>query len=192
MLIGDNSNLLKLYEFLMLRRILASDPDTRWCPGPNCTYAVIAAGCASCPRITCERPGCGYSFCYHCKAEWHPNQTCDMARAQRQPHQFGGAFRSSSASFSQESGCHPSEVKVCPRCHVLIVKMDDGSCNHMTCSVCGSEFCWLCMKEISGKCVNFRISEDSGTFSLASLINGSNFLCQGIRIIVKALVRREK
>lgn len=74
MLIGDNNNLLKLYEFLMLRRILASDPDTRWCPGPNCTYAVIAAGCASCPRITCERPGCGYSFCYHCKAEWHPNQ----------------------------------------------------------------------------------------------------------------------
>jgi hypothetical protein len=21
----------------------------------------------------------------------------------------------------------------------------------MTCAVCGSEFCWLCMKEISGK-----------------------------------------
>merc|ERR1739844_266235 len=42
-----------------------------------------------------------------------------------------------------------SEVKVCPRCNTLIVKMDDGSCNHMTCPVCGAEFCWLCMKEIS-------------------------------------------
>ena len=38
---------------------------------------------------------------------------------------------------------------MCPRCNTLIVKMDDGSCNHMTCAVCGTEFCWLCMKEIS-------------------------------------------
>ena len=57
--------------------------DTRWCPGPNCTYAVIATGCASCPMLCCQRPGCGYYFCYHCKAEWHPNQTCDAARLRR-------------------------------------------------------------------------------------------------------------
>ena len=37
--------------------------------------------------FSCERPGCGFSFCYHCKAEWHPNQTCDMARVQRHHHQ---------------------------------------------------------------------------------------------------------
>jgi len=144
MLVGEDSSLLYLYESLMLRRVLAADPDTRWCPAPNCTFAVVATGCASCPKISCEREGCDFSFCYHCKAEWHPNQTCDMARAQRQP------VRSSSVSFSQDSGLGGgSELKVCPRCQVLIVKMDDGSCNHMTCAVCGSEFCWLCMKEIS-------------------------------------------
>jgi len=152
MLVGEDSNLLNLYESLMLRRVLAADPDTRWCPAPNCTFAVVATGCASCPKINCEREGCNFSFCYHCKAEWHPNQTCDMARAQRQP------VRSSSISFtfSGDSGSGVvggagggSELKVCPRCSVLIVKMDDGSCNHMTCAVCGSEFCWLCMKEIS-------------------------------------------
>ena len=38
--------------------------------------------------------------------------------------------------------------KVNSRCHSLIIKMDDGSCNHMTCR-CGAEFCWLCLKEIS-------------------------------------------
>ena len=41
------------------------------------------------------------------------------------------------------------DIKPCPRCQVLIAKMDDGSCNHMTCALCGAEFCWLCMKEIS-------------------------------------------
>ena len=153
MLVGEDRALIHLYESLMLRRVLAADPDTRWCPAPNCTFAVVAAGCASCPKINCEKEGCNASFCYHCKAEWHPNQTCDMARAQRMP------TRSSSLSFtfSGDSGSGPavggpsggSELKVCPRCSVLIVKMDDGSCNHMTCAVCGSEFCWLCMKEIS-------------------------------------------
>ena len=40
MLVGEDSSLLYLYESLMLRRVLAADPDTRWCPAPNCTFAV--------------------------------------------------------------------------------------------------------------------------------------------------------
>lgn len=127
----------------MVRRFLLSDPDSRWCPAPDCCYAVIASGCASCPRIRCQRPGCGVNFCYHCKAEWHPDQTCDAARASRH-----SPTRAPSGSISLESQ-HRDDIKPCPRCQVLIVKMDDGSCNHMVCSVCGSEFCWLCMKEIS-------------------------------------------
>ena len=47
------------------------------------SYVVIATGCAGCPKLQCERPQCGTYFCYHCKHEWHPNQTCDAARAQR-------------------------------------------------------------------------------------------------------------
>ncbi|KAK6626546.1 E3 ubiquitin-protein ligase rnf19b [Polyplax serrata] len=131
------------YEDFTLRRALAIDPDTRWCPAPDCGFAVIATGCASCPKIRCERPGCDSYFCYHCKAEWHPNQTCNAARAQRSLN-----VRSSSVSFSQDSQ-HRDVIKPCPRCQVLIGKMDDGSCNHMTCAVCAAEFCWLCMKEIS-------------------------------------------
>ena len=68
MLVGEDSSLLNLYESLMLRRVLAADPDTRWCPAPNCTFAVVATGCASCPKINCEREDCDFSFCYHCKA----------------------------------------------------------------------------------------------------------------------------
>ncbi|CAB1321401.1 unnamed protein product, partial [Coregonus sp. 'balchen'] len=112
-------------------------------------YAVIAFGCASCPKITCGREGCGTEFCYHCKQLWHPNQTCDAARQQRAQSLRLRTFSSSSLSYSQESGVAADDIKPCPRCAAYIIKMNDGSCNHMTCAVCGCEFCWLCMKEIS-------------------------------------------
>ncbi|KOC63990.1 E3 ubiquitin-protein ligase RNF19A [Habropoda laboriosa] len=144
MILNDQTQLEK-YEDFMVRRVLAVEPDARWCPAPDCSFAVIASGCASCPKLRCERPGCDSYFCYHCKARWHPNQTCDAARAQRTQYYE----RSSSLSFSQSDSQHKDDIKPCPRCEVLIVKMDDGSCNHMICSVCGAEFCWLCMKEIS-------------------------------------------
>ena len=63
----NNESLLEKYEDFMLRRVLAVDPDSRWCPAPDCNFAVLASGCASCPRLLCQRPGCGSSFCYHCK-----------------------------------------------------------------------------------------------------------------------------
>ncbi|GFG40807.1 hypothetical protein Cfor_11865 [Coptotermes formosanus] len=178
MILNDKAQYEK-YEDFMVRRVLAVYADTRWCPAPDCSYAVIAAGCASCPKIKCERPGCDAYFCYHCKAEWHPNQTCDAARAQRSPNvrsssplpahiliKYGislNAGRLFKQAYSLnlfdlllfvilpdlQSFLTGDDIKPCPRCQVLIVKMDDGSCNHMTCAVCGAEFCWLCMKEIS-------------------------------------------
>ncbi|KAL0963305.1 hypothetical protein UPYG_G00304400 [Umbra pygmaea] len=141
--------LMEKYEEFMLRRWLVADPDCRWCPAPDCGYAVIAVGCASCPKITCGRDGCATEFCYHCKQLWHPNQTCDAARLQRAQSLRLRTFRSSSLSYSQESGATADDIKPCPRCSAYIIKMNDGSCNHMTCAVCGCEFCWLCMKEIS-------------------------------------------
>lgn len=151
-IILNDESFINKYENFMLRRVLVTEPDARWCPAPDCGYVVIATGCASCPKLKCSRPGCDTSFCYHCKQEWHPNQTCDAARAQRSK-----KHQSSHTSYKQKSSltpCHESrinrdEMKPCPCCKISIIKMNDGSCNHMTCSICGTEFCWLCLKEIS-------------------------------------------
>ncbi|KRX91360.1 E3 ubiquitin-protein ligase RNF19B [Trichinella pseudospiralis] len=140
-ILKNKPHLIEKYEEFSVRRVLMSDPDTRWCPAPDCSYAVIASGCAACPEIKCERIGCGASFCYHCKMIWHSNQTCDEARASR---------RSVANSPMQiDVNVKPSDLKACPRCKTYIVKMNDGSCNHMICALCGVEFCWLCLKEIS-------------------------------------------
>ncbi|XP_076803699.1 E3 ubiquitin-protein ligase RNF19A-like isoform X1 [Clavelina lepadiformis] len=144
-ILENEPHLMVKWEEFTLRRTLSVDPDCRWCPAPDCGYAVIAYGCASCPRIVCQRPGCNTEFCYHCRQEWHHNLTCDSAHLQRTKQL---RIRSNSTAYSQGSTFH-DEIKPCPKCGALIVKMNDGSCNHMTCTVCEVEFCWLCLQEIT-------------------------------------------
>ncbi|XP_064411581.1 E3 ubiquitin-protein ligase RNF19A isoform X2 [Latimeria chalumnae] len=149
LVLGDDA-LMDKYEEYLLRRFLVSDPDTRWCPAPDCSYAVIAYSCAECPKLTCGRNGCGTEFCYHCRQLWHPNKTCEQARLQDP--QNAAAGMSDPAAFlilHEDAGQDMAEVKVCPRCGALIMKVNDGSCNRMSCAVCGCLFCWLCLKEIT-------------------------------------------
>ncbi|KAM9354062.1 E3 ubiquitin-protein ligase RNF19A [Pholidichthys leucotaenia] len=145
----DDHALLERFEEYQLRRFLASDPDTRWCPAPDCSYAVIAYGCAECPKLSCGREGCDTEFCYHCRQLWHPNQTCDQARRQRTRHTSGGNDASTLYVFNEEPGGDAEEIKACPRCGAYIMKTNDGSCNRMNCTVCACQFCWLCMQEIT-------------------------------------------
>ncbi|XP_074751242.1 E3 ubiquitin-protein ligase RNF19B-like isoform X2 [Athene noctua] len=126
------------YEEFLLRRLLAADPGTRWCPAPGCSYAVIAQGCAECPRLACRREGCGTEFCYHCRQPWHPDSPCaTVAPGLASPR-------------PEPSACAEAEdIKVCPRCSAFVTKVNDGGCNRMSCPVCGCLFCWLCLREIS-------------------------------------------
>ncbi|OQR71909.1 E3 ubiquitin-protein ligase RNF19B-like [Tropilaelaps mercedesae] len=238
-ILNEDGTAMAKYEAFMLRRVLATDRDARWCPAPDCTFVVIANNCATCPKLKtvevfrgpassasprkdlfrneatrvwagmrsrngngqkgissqypvdkndanrrlyslaesayviysehnqivkhclpsdrCQRPGCDTEFCYHCKQEWHPNITCDMARQQRQENGIGLLPPYSFASTSSGAGTSggggklsgKEEMKTCPSCGTQIIKADDGSCNHMTCGICGKEFCWLCVKEIT-------------------------------------------
>ncbi|XP_065586697.1 E3 ubiquitin-protein ligase RNF19B-like [Cyrtonyx montezumae] len=133
------------YEEFLLRRLLAADPSTRWCPAPDCSYAVIAYGCAECPRLTCGREGCGTEFCYHCRQLWHPDGPCAGA-----PLTSGLASPSAQLVYPEESAnVEAEDIKLCPRCSAFIMKINDGSCNRMNCTVCGCLFCWLCLQEIS-------------------------------------------
>lgn len=92
------------YEQFMVRRVLQSIADTRWCPAPDCSFAMIASGYASCPEIQCLRPGCNTSFCYHCKATWHPNKTCeDAARDKPSGKLRSGSFISLASAQQSET-----------------------------------------------------------------------------------------
>jgi E3 ubiquitin-protein ligase RNF19A len=141
--------MMKYGEFT-LRRALAQETDLRYCPAPDCSYAVIASNCAGCPRLVCQRPECGTSFCYHCQQRWHPSMTCDESRRLRIRNLADGSSNElSELGGRTEAMASQEEIKPCPRCKTLVSKVQDGSCNHMTCFVCGVDFCWLCMREIT-------------------------------------------
>ncbi|NXF13145.1 RN19A ligase, partial [Smithornis capensis] len=119
------------YEEFLLRRLLVADPGTRWCPAPDCSYAVLAHGCAECPRLTCGREGCGTEFCYHCRQPWHPDGPCmpvppapGLATLATQP-----AQPEESAHGEALAQAEAEDIKVCPRCSAFIMKINDGSCN---------------------------------------------------------------
>uniref|UniRef100_A0A672FD19 RBR-type E3 ubiquitin transferase n=1 Tax=Salarias fasciatus TaxID=181472 RepID=A0A672FD19_SALFA len=141
----DDRALLERFEEYQLRRFLASDPDTRWCPAPDCRLEMSPK--PQCPKLSCGREGCETEFCYHCRQLWHPNQTCDQARRQRARHTSGGNDPSTLYVFNEDPDAE--EIKACPRCGAYIMKTNDGSCNRMNCTVCACQFCWLCMQEIT-------------------------------------------
>jgi len=148
-----DSKYFEKYNEISVRHFLQRDRDTRWCPKPDCGFALIANDFASCPKISCQKKGCNTSFCYHCRGPWHADQSCDQARLAsliETEMNFSPwtSWNKIATSLTSRALKHSSDIRPCPRCGALISKMDDGSCNHITCR-CGCEFCWLCLKEIS-------------------------------------------
>ncbi|PIC48148.1 hypothetical protein B9Z55_007239 [Caenorhabditis nigoni] len=122
----DDPILYEKYEMFSVRRVLMTMEDMRFCPAPDCGFAVIVPNGSRCPRISCYNPRCQEEFCFDCKQFWHQGKPC--------------------VEFSPND---PTSCRPCPRCQTLIMKANDGSCNHMTCTMCRAEFCWLCLKEIT-------------------------------------------
>ena len=67
----------------------------------------------------------GHEFCLNCRRLPHKGKDCDL----REELEW--------SKFKKEN-----RLQKCPRCGIEIYK--DSGCNHMTCSKCGYQFCWIC------------------------------------------------
>ena len=112
---------------------MLSDPNNRDCPNPmGCDHRQI--GALASPSMTCEK--CNFTYCFeHSNA--HPNQDCT---------QYERRIRAEVQATKQ--AVKALGAKPCPYCRVDTVK--NSGCNHMTCSQCHNEWCWLCNKGING------------------------------------------
>ena len=107
--------------------------EMRWCPAPGCKFLAFNESLAKID-ITCQ---CGFIFCFGCSDESHLPCDCEMMKK----------WRIKSSTESENIVWIMANTKSCTKCQKPIEK--NQGCNHMTCSQCKHEFCWICMGDWS-------------------------------------------
>lgn len=119
------------FQKYLLESFVSNSKKLRWCPSPSCDCIIEVLGPAE-VEINCK---CRFIFCFNCGNESHIPATCAMFEKWNTRIKLEGATDTWLAT----------NTKYCPSCKVLTQK--DTGCNHMTCSRCGYQYCWVCLEE---------------------------------------------
>ncbi len=117
------------YTKLVCRSFTDENKAMKWCPAPGCKYIALNESLAKID-ITCK---CGKMFCFGCGEESHVPCTCPLIKL----------WNIKNCAESENMTWIMANTKSCPKCEKPIEK--NQGCNHMTCSQCRHEFCWICM-----------------------------------------------
>jgi ariadne-1 len=119
------------YIKYLTRNFIERSSYMTWCPAAGCEFVAMGSGVQD---ITCT---CLTSFCKDCGRESHrPNSCIDIVK-----------WDEKNQSEAENSNWILVNTKPCPGCSSRIEK--NQGCNHMTCSHCRHEFCWICMEKWS-------------------------------------------
>lgn len=99
---------------------MSKNKNLKWCPRPDCGLVVRRPGCCR-NQAQCE---CGELVCFKCGGSWHTGRC-----------QYEGGL-----AFKAWQAMNPT-VR-CPGCRIPLTK--NGGCNHMKCTRCYTDWCWLC------------------------------------------------
>ena len=123
------------YEVLLTRTYVDDKENLKWCPAPECVYAVDCGIKKRelgriVPTVHCQ---CKHNFCFGCTLADHQPAPCTLVKK----------WLKKCEDDSETSNWISANTKECPKCNSTIEK--NGGCNHMTCRKCKHEFCWMCM-----------------------------------------------
>ena len=138
----NDIQLLEKYKKLRNRKQLMLNPNIQLCPFPDCeSYGEKGDN----KYVSCFDKG--HQFCFNCLKDWHGEKPCEIE---------------SDKNFEKWKNSY--KVKRCPNCKFFIEKND--GCNHIICSNCQYQFCWLCLKQyksdhydLSGKCFGLQYAK---------------------------------
>ncbi|KAK6607926.1 ibr finger domain protein [Botrytis cinerea] len=125
----------EVYDKNALLSYISNDPNFTNCLGPNCGAGQIHQDGDAQPIMTCG--SCDFKTCFIHKMPWHTGLTC----AQHDARQREGASKQEQKS----QRLIKKATKKCPSCDVPILK--NKGCDHMTCTHCDYEFCWICLAD---------------------------------------------
>ncbi|CAH8581551.1 unnamed protein product [Heterobilharzia americana] len=126
-----NSPVKDKYLNLLFQRMVESHPSLRFCVGFNCPVLICSLEEPKARRVRCER--CHSEFCFMCSEAYHAPTSCATLK------HWLVKCRDDSGTANYMT----AHTKDCPSCHVCIEKNE--GCNHMKCSICHYEFCWVCL-----------------------------------------------
>ena len=123
------------YRELLTRTYVDDRDNLKWCPAPNCVYAVQCGVKKKdlrriVPTVGCK---CHHQFCFGCALPDHQPAPCPLVKK----------WVKKCEDDSETANWISANTKECPKCGSTIEK--NGGCNHMTCRKCRHEFCWMCM-----------------------------------------------
>ncbi|KAI7881809.1 hypothetical protein K492DRAFT_176902 [Lichtheimia hyalospora FSU 10163] len=123
------------YRTLLNRTFVDDNDYLRWCPAPDCEYAIechipSTSLTSIVPTVQCN---CSFKFCFGCGLADHQPTICAIVKK----------WLKKCEDDSETANWISAHTKECPKCQSTIEK--NGGCNHMTCRKCRHEFCWVCM-----------------------------------------------
>ena len=122
-LINSDIPLLDKYKKYKYKKQLLINPEIQICPFPDCES--YAKKDEKDKYVMCKK---GHKFCLNCLKPWHGNEQCIVE-----------------VDENFENWKKERNVQKCPRCKYYIEKI--SGCNHMTCTNCRYEWCWICRNE---------------------------------------------
>ena len=120
-----------------------------FCPSVDCGFGMIPEPGQQ--RIECAE--CKFVFCSQCRNAYHTGNcvTAEVQQVPQEENHYCFNRNAEHASWVVASKRYVRQIsKACPQCGAAIDKTD--GCNHMTCSSCKFEFCWLCLTKWSRDC----------------------------------------
>ena len=142
------ADILQQYKRCQVRIGVDQDSRYHWCPSPRCGRIVIVMD-TQVHTVECR---CGTAWCVSCKESGHWPASC------RDYHDY----RSYNKEIEKYNMLENTvEGRPCPKCGIIWEKL--YGCNHMSCTQCGTHFCWGCGGEHSAAsyCGGLRVPLES-------------------------------